>query len=208
MSRHYSASMRRSLVALLAGAIALALIGSAAGAEGFKRHSISGQNMSLAVPASWVAVDATLPAAALERLRRENPRLAPFLGQRSGGSRAKFRALDPALQGGFATNVNVVVSAIPSVTFDEYRAAILSGIGSLVGSAKVDQRTVRIGGVRGVRLSYRFRVTYGRSYTVSALQYALLRPGKNVVVTYTTLPRLEGRYAPTFSRSASSIRFG
>jgi hypothetical protein len=164
--------------------------------------------VSLAVPASWVAVDAALPAAAIERLRRENPRLAPYLVQRKGGSRAKFLALDPALKGGFATNVNVVISDIPSVTFDVYRAAILSEIGSLVGSAKVNQRTVKIGGVRGVRLSYRLRVTLGRTYTVSALQYGLLRPGKNVVVTYTTLPRLASSYAPTFARSAASIRFG
>jgi hypothetical protein len=27
-------------------------------------------------------------------------------------------------------------------------------------------------------------------------------------VTYTTLPRLKSRYAPTFAHSASSIRFG
>lgn len=199
--------MRSLSVALVAVVAAASLVATAGAAEPFQRHTIRGQGMSLAVPASWVAVDATLRAAALEKLRRENPRLAPYLVERSGGSRAKFLALDPAVKGGFATNVNVVISAVPSVTFDEYRAAILSEIGSLVGSAKVNHRTVKIGGVRGVRLSYRFRVTFGRTYTVSALQYGLLLPGKNVVVTYTTLPRFASTYAPTFARSAASIRF-
>jgi hypothetical protein len=161
------------------------------------------------VPASWVAVDATLPPATIARLSRENPKLAPYLGQLSGSnSAAKFLALDPVVQSGFATNVNVVVAPIPTVTFDQFRTAIVNEIGSLVGLANIDQRAVKIDGARGVRLSYPFRITVGRAYTVATLQYAFQRPGKSVVVTYTTIPRLKARYAPTFARSASSIRFG
>jgi hypothetical protein len=200
--------MRRVLIGLLLGVVATSLVGSASAAERFKRHSITGQGMSLAVPAAWVAVDATLPRAAIARLGRENPKLAPYLGQISGpGSAAKFLALDPALKGGFATNVNVVAAAIPSVTFDQYRTAIVAQIQAIVGSAKVDHRAVTIGGIRGVRLSYAFRITVGRTYTVSTLQYAFPRPGRNVVVTYTTTPRFASAYAPTFARSAASIRF-
>lgn len=209
MTPHYSASMRRSLVALGVGTIAVALIGSAAGAERFKRHAIPGQRISLTAPASWVAVDATLSPATIARLSRENPKLAPYLGQLSGSnSAAKFVALDPAVQSGFATNVNVVVAPIPTVTFDQFRTAIVNEIASLVGLARIGQRTITIDGVRGVRLSYPFRITVGRSYTVATLQYAFQRPGTSVVLTYTTLPRLKSRYAPTFARSAASIRFG
>jgi hypothetical protein len=46
VTRTTSASMRRGLVALLAGAIALALIGSAAGPERFERHAISASSIS------------------------------------------------------------------------------------------------------------------------------------------------------------------
>ena len=60
----------------------------------------------------------------------------------------------------------------------------------------------------GVRLAYPFRITVARTYTVSTLQYAFPHRGKSVVVTYTTLPRLEKPYAQTFARSAASIRFG
>ena len=200
--------MRRSFLALLVGTVALALVGSAAGAERYKRHSIPGQRVSLSVPASWVAVDTTLSRMTIGRLGRENPKLAPYLGQLTGpNSAAKFLALDPGVQGGFATNVNVVVARIPSVTFDQFRAAIVDEIASLVGLAKIDQRLVTIDGVRGVRLSYPFRITVGQTYSVATLQYVFQRAGKSVVVTYTTLPRLKLRYAPTFSRSAASIRF-
>ena len=209
MSRDYSQSMRRLVLALVTVVVGVSLVGSAVAAERFKRHAVPGQGLSLAVPAPWVAIDASLPAATIERLRRENPKLAPYLGQLSGpSSAAKFLALDPAVQGGFATNVNVVVAPIPSVTFDQFRTAIVNEIRSIVGSVKVDHRPVTIGGVRGVRLAYPFRITVGRSYTVSTLQYAFPWQGRSIVVTYTTLPRLKARYAPTFARSAASIRFG
>jgi hypothetical protein len=208
VKRNYSQTMRRLALALLSCGLAASVVGTAVAAERFERHTVRGQGLSLAVPATWVAVDATFPEATLDKLRRENPKLAPYLGQLSGpGSAAKFLALDPAVQGGFATNVNVVVSPIPSVTFDVYRSAILTEIRSIVGSAKVDHRPITIGGARGVRLSYPFRITVGRTYTVATLQYAFLRAGKSVVVTYTTLPRLKSRYASTFARSAASIRF-
>ena len=208
MKRDYSPTMRRSALALVAVTFAVTLVGTALAADRFERHRVPGQGLSLAVPASWIAVDATLPDATIARLRRENPKLAPYLGQLSGaGSAAKFLALDPAVQGGFATNVNVVVAPIPSVTFEVYRAAIVREIQSLVGSARVDHRPVTVNGARGVRLAYPFRITVGRTYTVSTLQYAFPRAGRSVVVTYTTLPRLQGRYAATFARSASSIRF-
>ena len=59
-----------------------------------------------------------------------------------------------------------MVARIPSVTFDQFRAAIVNEIASLVGLAKIDQRLVTIDGVRGVRLSYPFRITVGQTYSV------------------------------------------
>jgi hypothetical protein len=204
----YSQIVSRLSVGVVAVVAAASLVATAGAAERFKRHAVPGQGLSLAVPAAWVAVDASLPDAAIERLRRDNPKLAPYLGQLSGpSSAAKFLALDPAVRNGFATNVNVVVAPIPTVPFEVYRDAIVREIQGIVGSAKVDHRPITIGGQRGVRLSYPFRITVGRAYTVATLQYAFPRPGDSVVVTYTTLPSSKARYAPTFARSAASIRF-
>jgi len=194
------------LVALVVGAASI--VGSATGAERFKRHAVRGQGLSLAVPASWVAVDASFPRSTIDRIARQNPQLAAYIGQLSGpSSPAKFLALDPIVRGGFATNVNVVVAPTPTLSFAQFRRALVAEIQTVVGSVPIDDRAVTIGGVRGVRLSYRLTLRVGRTYTVQTLQYAFPRPGRSVVVTYTTLPAQKSRYATTFARSAASIRF-
>ncbi len=94
------------------------------------------------------------------------------------------------------------------MTFAQYRAALLGEIRSIAGSSPIDARVVTVGGQRALRLSYRLSITVGTTQTVQTLQYAFQRPGRSVVVTYTTLPSLKSRYAKTFARSAASIRFG
>jgi hypothetical protein len=200
--------MRIVVIALTLVVTATALVSSASGAVRYQRHVVPGQGVSLETPASWIAVDAKLPPATIERMKRENPKLAPYLGQLSGASSAaKFLAIDPSLSGGFGTNVNVVVVPTPDLTFSQYRRLLVAEIGSVVGSSPVDDRAVTIAGARAVRLSYLLHVRLGRAFTVQTLQYAFPRKGRSVVVTYTTLPRYSSRYASTFARSASSIRF-
>lgn len=208
MTPRYSQGVRAFVLLLTTTAVAVASIaGSALAADPYKRHVVRGQGMSLAVPASWKAIDATLSASTLREFERQNPKLAPYIRQLSGpNSPAKFLAFDPTLRSGFATNVNVVAVPIPNVTFAQYRAALVGEIRSLADSP-VDNRVVTVGGVRALRLGYRLRITVGGTVTVQTLQYAFQRPGRSVVVTYTTLPSLKARYAPTFARSAASIRF-
>ncbi len=199
----------RSLVVTIVSATAVAALAqSAVGASPFERHAVRGQGISLSVPASWVAVDSSLPRATIEKLARENPKLAPYLAQLSGpNSAAKFLALDPAVRSSFATNVNVVVAPTPTLSFAQYRKALVAEIRSFVGSSPIDDRAVTIGGAKAVRLNYRLTLQVGRAFTVQTLQYAFPRPGRSVVVTYTTLPADSSRYAATFARSAGSIRF-
>jgi hypothetical protein len=198
----------RVLVVLATCAAAAALVGQATGAERYKRHAVRGEGLSLAVPLSWKTIDAQLPPATLAQFERQNPTLAPYIRQLTGpNSPAKFLAFDPTLRGNFATNVNVVSVPIPNVPFAQYRAALVGEIRSIVGSEPVHARTVKVGGVRALRLDYRLRITAGATVTVQTLQYAFQRPGRSVVVTYTTLPALKRRYGDTFARSAASIRF-
>jgi hypothetical protein len=198
---------RRTL--FLLPVLAFAIVASTANAaEPFTRHAVRGQGVSLAVPASWVAVDSRVPRAVVDRLGRENPRLAPFLGQLSApNSPTKFLALDPVVRSGFATNVNVVVTPLPSgLTFDQYHRGVASQLRA-IGARAVRQSVVVMRGARAVRLQYRFTLRLGTALTVQTLQYAFLLRGRSVVLTYTTLPALAGRYAATFRRSAASIRF-
>jgi hypothetical protein len=200
--------VRRAVPLTRAGAlVALALVVSAPAATPFPRHTVKGEGVSLAVPASWIAIESGIPKSIVDRLSQQNPRLAPYLDQLARpGSPMKFLALDPAIQSGFATNANVVVGPVPAgTTFDLYRAGVLAGLQALK-PGKVSQRVVTIGGRKALRTGYRFRVTLGRTRTAQTLQYAFLRGTRSIVVTYTTLPALQSRYAATFARSAASIR--
>jgi hypothetical protein len=200
--------VRRVPFALAAVVLAAATLVSATSAESFRRHAVRGQGISLAAPASWVATDRGLSPAVVEQLARENPKLAPFVrGLGGSNSPMKFIALDPKVRNGFATNVNVVVvPAQTAISFTQYREALLAELRSIV-TGKIDQSVTKIAGAQVLRFSYRLRLTLGRTVTVQTLQYAFLRPGRSVVVTYTTLPSLSGSYAATFRKSAASIRF-
>jgi hypothetical protein len=201
--------VRRIAVAFVLVVLAAGIVGSALGAEKYRRYVLRGEGISVAVPASWAATEGGVSPAVLERLARENPKLAPFVrGLGGSNSPMKFIALDPEVRDGFATNVNVViVPARTGITFAQYRQALLAELRSVVGSEPIAQSVATIGGVRAVRLRYRLRLTFGRTITAQTLQYAFLRPGRSVVVTYTTLPRFSSTYAGTFARSAASIRF-
>ena len=204
--------MHVRLLALLV-LVAAALAAPAAAADRLKRHSIAGAGVSFSVPASWVALSGRelRTEAILDQLARENPHLAPFIRSfTQAGSPVKFVALDPAVKGGFATNLNVVSLPVPaSLTFEQYRQVLLAELRTLTRGAKIAESNVRIGGNRALRLSYRFRLTAaGRAFTVQTLQYGFLRRGKSTVFTYTSTPRFAGGYTRTFQASASSIRFG
>jgi len=197
------------VLALVLVLLAAGIVGSALGAEKYRRYAVRGEGISVAVPAAWAATAGGVSQAVLERLARENPKLAPFVRGLGGpNSPMKFIALDPKVRDGFATNVNVVVvPARPGITFAQYRQALLAELRSVVGSEPIEQSVARIGGVRAVRFRYRLRLTFGRTITAQTLQYAFLRPGRSVIVTYTTLPRFASTYMETFARSAASIRF-
>jgi hypothetical protein len=203
--------MRRRALLLVTVSVAAVLAGTATGAKPFHRHVVGGQGVSVATPPSWIAVDrrAVLSGDIVEKLSRQNPRLAPFirpLAQPS--SPLEFIAFDPAVRGGFATNVNVVVVPLAGApTFAAYRQALLAELRVLVPSGKVEQSVVTVHGAQALRVRYRFRLTVGTPFTVQALQYAFPRNGRSVVVTYTTLPRQASGYAATFRSSAASIRF-
>jgi hypothetical protein len=199
--------MRRSASVLVLVLLAAALVASAAGATRLKRHTVPGQGVFLSAPPTWVVIDGRLPASVVDRIADENPQLAPFIANLKS-SPAKFIAIDPDVRLGFATNVNVVVTPVPAyLTFATYRAALTNELRVLTHGQRIGQRVLKINGAKAIRVSYRLRIRLGRSFRVQTLQYAFLRRNRSVVITYSTLPRLVGRYGRTFAASAATIRF-
>jgi hypothetical protein len=69
-------------------------------------------------------------------------------------------------------------------------------------------RMTKLPAGKAVRLTYRARFNVGGKRLVTAMtQYALVNRGAAVILTYTTLPKLEKHYRATFDRSARSLRF-
>src|SRR5918992_3223650 len=139
--------MRRAFLALGVLLAIVATCGPASAADPLRRHTVRGQGVSLSVPTPWVAVDRRMPQSVLSRLARENPRLAPFIGQLSQrNSPMKFLALDPVVRQEFATNVNVVVTPVPAgLTFETYREGLLREVRS-IGARGLRQGAVLVGG--------------------------------------------------------------
>lgn len=203
--------MRRT--ALLATVAALALSGAAAGqpAGHTTRHPIPTAGISLATPSTWRAVDsrAALASKGVQSLLRENPQLAAIINQVAGAnSPVKFLAFDPKVSDHFATNVNVVVTAVPaSVTLPVLAAAIAAQLKTLPGLASpITTSTVTLPIGRVAKASFRLTVvTSGRKLTVRTLQYVLLRNAQSIVVTFSTTPNQSARRAATFRAIAASI---
>jgi hypothetical protein len=203
--------MRRTalLVALAAG-FASWFAPAATAASPFARHAVPGVGVSLSVPRSWIAVDhrEVLTQDLIERLSRDNPNLTfLFTALKRGG--VKFVAADPDVRGGFATNVNVVVSTTPSgMSHEVYQRALVAQLQALSSvKGRVASATVTLPAGRVVRLRYNLQlVVQGRSLTTETLQYAFLRSGRSIVVTYTTTPANAAGYSRTFAASARSIR--
>jgi hypothetical protein len=201
-------------VTALAIVVALALSAAATGARAIRttRHSVPTAGVSLATPSPWRAVDSTavLSSPAMQKLLAENPALSALLrGVTSTGSSVKFLAFDPKVTGRFATNVNVVVTPVPTgVTFAALVAAAPAELQHVPGLAsKITTSTVRLPIGPAVKASYRLAIVNGgKRQIVQTLQYIFLRPGLSIVVTCSTTPSQRARRAATFAAIAASIR--
>jgi hypothetical protein len=114
---------RRVRHAVLACSLLALLTTPVASAGATKRLEIPAAAASIAVPTAWKALDTSIVTNSQEfsRFIDENPSLRPFADQMRGpGSAIKLMVFDLKLTRGFATNVNVVVSAgSPSVTLGQ-----------------------------------------------------------------------------------------
>ena len=195
--------------ALVATVAALAVVGVAT-ASGTSRHPIPTAGISLATPSSWRAVDskAVLASKGVQSLLKENPQLAAIINQVAGAnSPVKFLSFDPHVSNRFATNVNVVVSAVPAnVTLAALASAITSQLKTLPGLTAISTSMVKLPIGPASRATFQLTVvTNGKKLVVQTLQYAFLRRGRSIVVTFSTTPNQSARRAATFKAIVASI---
>jgi hypothetical protein len=207
-----TSGMRRKTLTLLL-VVSLVLTAAAAAATPTRTLRVADAKLTFAVPKSWASVDPrTVASSASKELRRENPQLGAILDELARpGSPVRLVAFDPATSGGFVTNVNVVVTRVPSsLGFDAYRLAILGElrrVPGLVGTPTATAVTLPAG--RAVRTHVRASVVVkGRTLVADLNQIAFLRDGRSIVITFTTAVAAARKTAPVIARASKSIRFG
>lgn len=202
-------------------AIALAVAAFAVGLDAFAagtttrvtRTQVPAAGLSLSLPGTWRGVDArTAGRLAKETLARENPQLRSILAELDRpGTGLVFFAFDPRGAETFATNVNIVVSRIPSgVTLAQLVAASKHELGRIPGRVgAVTSTGIRLPG--GPAASSRVDIAVsarGKRLVARVTQFAFLRPGRSVVLSFTTRKSTYAPYRAAFLASARSVRFG
>ena len=119
-----------------------------------------------------------------------------------------FDLAPSSLRSGFATNLNVVSerTALPLAVWRQEALKQLAQVDFVV--QPIWWRMVTLPAGKAVRLTYKARFNVGGKRLDTAItQYALVKNGAAVILTYTTLPKLAKSYRATFERSARSLRF-
>jgi hypothetical protein len=174
-------------------------------------YELAEPHFSLGIPKSWTAItrDELQKTGALDRFAADNPAVAATLqGLLRPDSPLKFFALDPSVQQGFVTNVNVVVQDVPDDTeLHDLARGTAQELAALAVVRGVKTTRVSLPAGPALKTTYHMDVRYGSAMrSVATLQYAMLADGSSYVVTYSTLPAFSARYASTFQASALSFR--
>ncbi|MGH3021787.1 MAG: hypothetical protein ACRDNR_16750 [Gaiellaceae bacterium] len=205
---------RITLVAVLAGFLLPACGGG--GAEepqrvgesgGLATYEVSGAGFSVGVPPDWqtVSVDDAFTESQLEAMKEDDPALAPYLDALGGpDSYVKLLALDPDIEAGFATNLNVIVEPVElEITREQYFEATMAQVRQ-VFDTEFEEARVDLPAGKALHLSYeQFQDPSGGS--VATVQYILFEDGNGYVLTYSTLPDRVAASAAEFESSARSF---
>jgi hypothetical protein len=175
---------------------------------GFTVRSVRGQGFSIAVPKEWRSLDASsaLRGKGVKQFEQENPAAAGAVEALSRpNSPMKFVAVDPSATD-FATNVNVLVSRIPSsASFDTWTRAETSQIEAL-RPTHLTKGPVQLRPGKAYRLAYHTKLSIrGTPRELAIHQYMVKRGGFLYVITYTTSAEEEAKRSPAFDDSAHTF---
>lgn len=213
-------SRRAKLAALLAAALAAAGCGgggeesgsAAGGGANTKVHDVAAHDFSIALPDDWRAIEAeeVFGQEAVDEFAQDNPDAARYFREIAENELIKFFAFDPDVEEDFATNVNVIVSAVSDVpSFEEWSRLVIEEaekVPTRVSAVKHSREELPAG--EALRLEYRNEFRSGDSAkTVTSVQYVFVGEKSSYIVTFSTLPDQEAAYEPTFRAAAESFRF-
>jgi hypothetical protein len=184
--------------------------GAALEAGATRLHRVEAADFSLRLPSDWRDVSGPEALATeLEAFGEENPEIEGYLRTVVENDLIEFFAFDPDVEGGFATNVNLIrfrIDGTPS--FDEWSEGVVAEAEALptrVGDVEHTREELPAGDALRIEYENEFETDAGET-TVATLQYVLVADGRGYVVTFSTVPAQVDDYDRVFRAAAESFR--
>jgi hypothetical protein len=177
---------------------------------GFTVRHVKRQGFSIALPKSWRSIDGRQAVGGgLGDFKKANPQLAAGLDALARpNSPLKLLAVDPSDTGDFTTNVNVLVTRIPSgISFERWTSVELADIRKAVSVKGLQREDLQLRPGRALHLTY--RATFNRpggTFTALIDQYMVKKGGSLYIISYTTKPSSYAQEQGIFADSARSFR--
>jgi hypothetical protein len=178
---------------------------------GFTVRAVKDQGFSIALPKDWRSLDAheALSTSQLKQFRQANPQLGSAIRVlASPNSPIKLLAVDPNVKGRFLTNLNVIVTRVPSgISFEKWSKIEFEQIKEVAKVKGLTRKETQLQPGRALHLTYRagFNRASG-SHAAYVHQYFVRNGGFLYVLTYSTRPADERAYRQTFVESARTFR--
>jgi hypothetical protein len=178
---------------------------------GFTVRAVKDQGFSIALPKKWRSLDAheALSSGSMKSFEQANPTLATQIqALAQPNSPLKLLAIGPGGHGTFVTNLNVIVTRIPSnLGFDDWTSTEVAEIQKVSTVKDVNQEKTQLQPGQALHLGYRASFNRsGGSFEVFVHQWMLKDEGFLYILTFTTAPAQEPKQRKTFDDSAHTFR--
>jgi hypothetical protein len=177
---------------------------------GFSVRVVKDQGFSIAFPKDWRSIDARAALSGeLDEFKKANPQIAASVeGLARPNSPIKLLAVDPSSSVDFLTNVNVLVTPIPTgISFEEWSSAQVGEIRKVARVKGFTREETQLRPGRTLHLTYRASFNRaGGAFVALIDQYMVERDDSLYILTYTTTPSSHTRERKVFADSARSFR--
>ena len=186
--------------------------------SGWTLYPLSQEGFAVSVPSSWAAqnFDPATLASLMQQVQDKNPQYAKTLGSQAPQMAAagiKFIAIDLTPQPdapNFATNLNVIHNAVPQgVTMDSYVNANLKQLQDSGVAKSITHQRIKFpaGEAEELRYTAAMAITGTAKTPMALTQYLILHNREGYVLSFTTDPKLDAKYFPTFEKIAKSLQW-
>jgi hypothetical protein len=177
---------------------------------GFSVRAVKDQGFSIAVPKKWRSLDTheALNSDSMKNFEKANPELRSQIeALAKPDSPVKLLAIAPG-KGTFVTNLNVIVTKIPSnLGFDEWTSAEVAEIQKVPTVKGLEQEKTQLQPGQALHLGYRASFNgSGGSFEVFIHQWMVKNKDFLYILTFTTSPVQEPKQRKTFDDSAHTFR--